>query len=669
MLFYRIDATMMNFRMNETDNKADIASSIQSSCEMFYQKCKHAFYFYVINIQDNKIKVGCIAKSKALFPNALSTFWNVIEKQVENVKYSEVSLHATETFLRRACRNDYIGNDEEVLKAFQLNDILQTHLIEFGEFFADEGSIKSSLKSRAVELLCEDTLAPELDRIYAGAQKNFTLGNPVHYLIQTDSQHIRENILEILMSALYANNRLQSRRYCAVSYKDGECGPDEYLDKLYESCDGSAVVATYSVGDAIESEFANPSMEIVTKLSDVIKKHKNEVLSVLCLPRSCEKIKTAFYEQLGDLTIVELTEETVFGDKARRYLRQMSKNHGVSADEALLSIVESDAKGYLASDLSRHFDRWFNAYLKSDIFPQYASFSAARESVLNEKPKGDAYTQLQNMIGLSEAKKVIAQALDYHKAQRMFKEFGMKCDKNAMHMVFMGNPGTAKTTVARLFAQIMKDNGLLSKGDLYEVGRSDLVGKYVGWTAKIVKEKFRTAKGSVLFIDEAYSLLDDRGGMYGDEAINTIVQEMENNREDIVVIFAGYPKEMEQFLERNPGLRSRIAFHVPFDDYSPEELFEITKLIASQKGVSIAESTRETLIPVFKQIVNEPDFGNGRYIRNLIERAKMKQATRLVQMNPQQMTRETVTYLESEDFEFPQKPQTNKRRLIGFSCN
>ena len=167
------------------------------------------------------------------------------------------------------------------------------------------------------------------------------------------------------------------------------------------------------------------------------------------------------------------------------------------------------------------------------------------------------------MIGLTKAKAVIAQALDYYKAQKLFREKGISLERPAMHMVFTGNPGTAKTTVARLFAQIMKENGLLPVGDLIEVGRADLVGKYVGWTAPTVKAKFAAAKGSVLFIDEAYSLVDDKDGLFGDEAINTIVQEMENHRDDIVVIFAGYPDKMEQFLQKNPGLRSRIAFHMP----------------------------------------------------------------------------------------------------------
>jgi SpoVK/Ycf46/Vps4 family AAA+-type ATPase len=133
-------------------------------------------------------------------------------------------------------------------------------------------------------------------------------------------------------------------------------------------------------------------------------------------------------------------------------------------------------------------------------------------------------------------------------------------------MIFTGNPGTAKTTVARLVAQILKENGILSNGNLYEVGRSNLVGKYVGHTAPLVRDAFNLAQGSVLFIDEAYSLVDDSPGSFGDEAINTIVQEMENRRDDMVVIFAGYPKPMEEFLNRNEGLRSRIAFHVAFDD-------------------------------------------------------------------------------------------------------
>ena len=150
-------------------------------------------------------------------------------------------------------------------------------------------------------------------------------------------------------------------------------------------------------------------------------------------------------------------------------------------------------------------------------------------------------------------------------------------------MVFTGNPGTAKTTVARLFAEIMKDEAILSTGKFVEVGRADLVGQHVGHTAPLVKKKFRDAQGGVLFIDEAYSLCDSYENGFGDEAINTIVQEMENHRDDVIVIFAGYPEPMKQFLDRNPGMQSRIAFQIEFEDYTTEELCAITKLLRLRK--------------------------------------------------------------------------------------
>ena len=270
------------------------------------------------------------------------------------------------------------------------------------------------------------------------------------------------------------------------------------------------------------------------------------------------------------------------------------------------------------------------------------------------------------MIGLDEAKKMINQALNYYKAQKLFADKGMKNDHPAMHMIFTGNPGTAKTTVARLFARIMKENNLLSKGNLIEVGRGDLVGKYVGWTAPTIQKKFKEAQGSVLFIDEAYSLVDDRDGSFGDEAINTIVQEMENHRNDVVVIFAGYPDKMESFLQKNPGLRSRISYHVPFSDYDTESLCEIAKLIAKQKGLKFTKEAFEKLYGLFDAARTGSDFGNGRFVRNVIEKAKMAQATRLLTMDFDSVGSEDITTITSEDIELPKASTKPKTKQIGF---
>lgn len=164
---------------------------------------------------------------------------------------------------------------------------------------------------------------------------------------------------------------------------------------------------------------------------------------------------------------------------------------------------------------------------------------------------------------------------------------GIQKERASFHMVFTGNPGTAKTTVARLFAEIMKDEKVLPTGNFVEVGRAELVGDHVGATAPLVKRKFKEAQGGVLFIDEAYSLCDSYENGFGDEAINTIVQEMENHRDDVIVIFAGYPEPMQKFLDRNSGMLSRIAFHVKFEDYSIDELCDITKLLLSRKQMTI----------------------------------------------------------------------------------
>ena len=171
------------------------------------------------------------------------------------------------------------------------------------------------------------------------------------------------------------------------------------------------------------------------------------------------------------------------------------------------------------------------------------------------------------MTGLNNVKSLADRILAFYRLEKKREKFGIESCDISRHMIFTGNPGCAKTTVARLIAEILSEEQILETGAFVECGRSDLVGRYVGWTAKCVKRKFREAKGGVLFIDEAYSLLDDSHS-FGDEAINTIVQEMENMRKEVIVIFAGYPVPMNDFLERNEGLNSRIAFHVSFDDYS-----------------------------------------------------------------------------------------------------
>ena len=260
-----------------------------------------------------------------------------------------------------------------------------------------------------------------------------------------------------------------------------------------------------------------------------------------------------------------------------------------------------------------------------------------------------AREELESMIGLSNVKEVVKKAAAGFKMKKICMDRGLKKDTFSLHMVFTGNPGTAKTTVARLFAKMLKEEDVLPTGNFVEAGRADIVGDHVGATAPNVKRKFREAHGGVLFIDEAYSLCDACEGSFGDEAINTIVQEMENHRDDVIVIFAGYPDKMEGFLDRNPGLRSRIAFKVEFEDYSTDELCAITKLMLDNKKMMITDAAMGKLRGIYEKARKSSDFGNGRFVRKIIEESEMNLAQRLIGTDVGELTDSVLTTIEECD--------------------
>ena len=425
-----------------------------------------------------------------------------------------------------------------------------------------------------------------------------------------------------------------------------------------------AIVASFQRIPSFDSDRINNTLSNIETFCECVKKHRNDVLTIFLLPKECTQVKNFIFEHLGTLSFVEINEVPANSKRARRFLTAMAKDNAISADEGLFSKIEAD-KTYFTGELRIMFEDWYSKKLRTDIYPQYSQFEQVKIEEAKKEAKGTAYDELMSMIGLDEAKKIISQAIDFNKMQKYLAAQNVNRERPSQHMVFTGNPGTAKTTVARLFAQIMRENDLLSSGHIVEVGRADLVGKFVGHTAPLVKSCFEKAKGGVLFIDEAYSLVDDRDGCFGDEAINTIVQEMENNRDNLVVIFAGYPNKMEQFLQKNPGLRSRIAFHVPFPDYTTEELCEIASLIASKKNIELSADAKNKLSAVFDKAREEDDFGNGRYVRSVIEKALMAQATRIVNQNFESLSRTELITLRAEDIELPECAKKPRLKL-GF---
>ncbi len=263
----------------------------------------------------------------------------------------------------------------------------------------------------------------------------------------------------------------------------------------------------------------------------------------------------------------------------------------------------------------------------------------------------DVLQDLNSLIGLTEVKKLITEIYAYVEIQKRRKKENLRADPLVFHMIFKGNPGTGKTTVARIIGKLFRAMGVLSKGHLIEVERADLVGEYIGHTAQKTREQIRQALGGVLFIDEAYSLA--RGGEkdFGKESIDVLVKAMEDHKDDFILILAGYKEEMEWFLRSNPGLRSRFPIHIDFPDYTITELYLIGEMMLRSRQYKLAPEAQKKLFQILedRSRSSQQNEGNARLVRNIIEQAIRHQAARLVKKA--RVTREDLMLIKAEDFE------------------
>jgi SpoVK/Ycf46/Vps4 family AAA+-type ATPase len=269
----------------------------------------------------------------------------------------------------------------------------------------------------------------------------------------------------------------------------------------------------------------------------------------------------------------------------------------------------------------------------------------------------EVLTELDNLIGLAAIKKKVKEYTTYLNFLKIRKENGFDdSEKINLHAVFTGNPGTGKTTVAKMLGKIYHQLGLLSKGHVLEADRSDLVAEYIGQTAPKTKEIIKKAKGGILFIDEAYALArkNDDSKDFGKEAIEILLKEMSDGDGDLAIIVAGYPSEMNSFMESNPGLKSRFSMFYEFVDYLPQELMQIAEFTMEKRGVGLSEGAREYLYKKLVDAYRDRDkmFGNARYVNSIIDESKMNMGLRLMQsLEPTKLSKEELSTLKKEDIE------------------
>jgi SpoVK/Ycf46/Vps4 family AAA+-type ATPase len=284
----------------------------------------------------------------------------------------------------------------------------------------------------------------------------------------------------------------------------------------------------------------------------------------------------------------------------------------------------------------------------------------------DEESFEDVFDRLNALVGLSDIKQKVKEHAQYIEFLKLRKIKGFKeSEQINIHSVFTGNPGTGKTTVAKMMGLLYKKIGLLSKGHVIEVDRVDLVGEYIGQTAPKVKEVIEKARGGVLFIDEAYALArsNDDSKDFGREVIEILVKEMSNGKGDLAVIVAGYPKEMNHFIQSNPGLKSRFKHFFEFTDYLPQELIEIARLLSQLKEINFTTESFDLLKEIITSAYRERDraFGNARYVQDLMDKAKMNMALRIMaRKNPSKVSKQDLAEIQMVDV-ISLRPKTHKR--------
>lgn len=499
-------------------------------------------------------------------------------------------------------------------------DLIWTSLHEEQYFEFQEKIIPEKMCSQME--LYDKGFCAELSNIEQHSNHTKYSGNMVHYFISGRSKEAVWNMTERLACTLKQANRISGGRIEIISEIDPYVYKrDNYFEKIVENNYGGVVVfdLTEKFGcDPVEYRM------VCAYIEKIVKRYKNECLFVFTYNLDHPGFSYYLLPDLQKFILpVQLREGTGDRKAAVNYLKRLiqASDYSQYANQAREFMKQFPGETFSQTDVIRAYEQFEPWCMNKNILQAYHNnllddFMLEREKG-TESPKG----KLAKMIGLESVKMQIDTiiATDLVEKERK-KRMGGAYQAGTMHMIYAGNPGSAKTTVAKLFATIAKEEGILKSGAFVAYGGMDLDGF---GCVSVIREAFMAAKGGVLFIDEAYSLKSDT-------AVTVLIQEMENHRDEVIVILAGYSDRMKAFMKINEGLKSRIPFWIDFPDYNAEELSAIFKLMIQERGFSITDDAVKEAHDIFEKICHVENFGNGRYVRNLLESAIQKQSVRLL---------------------------------------
>lgn len=474
----------------------------------------------------------------------------------------------------------------------------------------------------------KETLKNYISYLHIYKNKGINFGN-LNILIQSESAYSsNQELLDIIAQILINENIIESKD--KIANMVCKYGRFRRGDKEEEKVKEKVIFADISHTDTDDiKDFIKNNND---KIYVLIQKINPERIGRYNRDEMRQALSKYFYwnfkfkrleeEDKEKYIINALKQNNISINKKCKLFKEIADNPLFEIKENLVKIIVNCISENITRINNKNYTRVFKLEDSNSKNNDEKFKNKDKDKKINKSGK----RELDELIGLEDVKSQIEQILNFVKVKKS------KGNMPMLHMVFEGNPGTGKTTIARIIGKIFAENKILSDENKFvEVDREKLVGKYVGWTASKTKEAVEEAKGGVLFVDEAYSLvIDDSHRDFGYEAIDTLIKEMEDNRDNLCVIFAGYTNEMEKLLKSNPGFESRIQFKIKFPDYTSKELYQVFVKLCHKEDYKLSSNIKEIIIKYFEDEKKKENFSNARCVRNLFEKVEFEQASRIV---------------------------------------